>query len=93
MDALRKILRDTVGRSLDGLRDEDRIALAWTVACGRALASHSEVAGFRDGQIRVKVTDPAWLGQFESMRAHLIEDISRIAKVKVVEIHFEVKRY
>ena len=93
MDGLRKILRETVGRSLHGLRDEDRIAVAWTLACGRALADRSEVAGFRDGVVRVLVADAAWLRQFESMRVHLIEELTRIAKVKVDGIHFEVRKF
>jgi len=93
MEGLRKILRDTVGRSLEALRDEDRIAVAWTVACGRALASHSEVVSFRDGVVHVEVSDAAWLRQFESLRVHLTGELARIAETQVDGIHFKIRKF
>jgi hypothetical protein len=43
MERMRDVLRGSLGRSLRELPDEDRLAAAWPVACGSALAGHSEV--------------------------------------------------
>ncbi len=72
-----------------GVGDEDRLAAAWTVACGRAMAEHGELVGFADGVLAVEVTDAAWEQQMVSMRGELAGEISRIAGVPVREIHFE----
>lgn len=72
-----------------GIGDVDRLAAAWTVACGRAMAEHGEIVGFAEGVLEVRVTDAAWLQQMMSMRGQLAAEISRIAGVPVREIHFE----
>jgi predicted nucleic acid-binding Zn ribbon protein len=77
---------------LGALRDEDRLAAAWTVACGKTMAGRGTVVGYADGVVRVQVEDGAWLRQLTSMRGHLAGEMARIAGVKVSEIHFEKKR-
>ena len=88
---MRSVLRGSLARSLErmGVGEADRLAAAWTVACGRAMAEHGEPAGFADGVLAVEVTDAAWLAQMVSMRGQLASEISRIAGVPVREIHFE----
>jgi len=92
MENMRSILRGTLGRSLQALSDEDRLAAAWPVACGRAMAEHGEIAGFFEGTVTVAVSDPAWLAQIMSMRSILQHELARVAKVKVTAIHFEMKK-
>jgi len=92
MEGMRNILKSSVGKALRELREEDRIAAAWAVACGRLLAERSAVVGFDRGWVRIEVTEDAWLRQFISMRSQLLEELSRIAEVKVDGIHFELKR-
>ena len=92
MEAMRTLLRDSLAQSLRKFREEDRIACAWTIACGRALAERSSIVEFESGVIRVEVADTSWLRQFISMQAQLQSEISRIAEVKVEGIHFELKR-
>jgi len=92
MENMRSILRGTLGRSLQALSDEDRLAAAWPVACGRAMAEHGEIAGFFEGTVTVAVSDPAWLAQMMSMRSILQHELARVAKVKVTAIHFEMKK-
>ncbi len=72
-----------------GLGEADRLAAAWTVACGRAMAEHGEIVSFTGGVLQVQVTDAAWLEQMLSMHGQLKAEISRIAGVPVREIHFE----
>ena len=89
---MRAILRGSLGRSLHALGETDRLAAAWPVACGRAMAAHGEIVGFFEGTVSVAVTDAAWLSQMVSMRSILQNDLGRIARVKVTAIHFEVQR-
>jgi hypothetical protein len=92
MEGMRDLLRGSLGRSLGALRDDDRLAAAWPVACGKAMAGRGTVVGYADGVVRVQVEDVAWLRQLTSMRGQLAREMERIAGVRVSEIHFEQKR-
>ena len=89
MEGMRDLLRGSLGRSLGALRDDDRLAAAWPVACGKAMAGRGTVVGYADGVVRVQVEDVAWLRQLTSMRSQLAREMERIAGVRVSEIHFE----
>jgi predicted nucleic acid-binding Zn ribbon protein len=92
LEGMRDLLKGSLGRSLGALSDEDRLAAAWPVACGKAMAEHGTVLGYADGIVRIQVEDGAWLLQLKSMRGQLSREMSRIAEVTVCEIHFEMKR-
>ena len=92
LENMRSMLRGTLGRSLHALSEEDRLAAAWPVACGRAMAEHGEIVAFFEGIITVQVSDAAWLSQMLSMRSILQNELARIARVKVTAIHFELKK-
>ena len=89
---MRELLRGSLARSLAGTREEDRLAAAWTVACGRALAERGAVTEYAAGILRVEVSDTVWLRQMESLRGTLERDMSRISGVKVDRIEFKLKR-
>ena len=91
MEGMRDLLKDSLRRSLGALRDLDRLAAAWPVACGKALAERGGVVNYADGVVHIEVADGAWLRQMMSMQAQLTGEMARIAGVKVVGIHFEVK--
>ncbi len=92
MEAMRDLLRGSLGRSLRDLRDEDRLAAAWTVACGRAMAEHGAVVGYEAGVVRVEVSDAVWMRQMISLRGTLEREMARIAGMPVAGIHFELKK-
>lgn len=92
MQGMRDVLRGSLGRSLKAMRPEDRLASAWPVACGRAMAERGSVAGYDDGVVLIEVTDAAWLRQMMSMQGQLAGELARIAGTKVSRIHFRVKR-
>jgi hypothetical protein len=92
MEAMRELLRGSMGRSLRTMRDEDRLAAAWTIACGRAMAEHGAVVGYEGGVVRIEVSDPVWMRQMISLRGHLERDMARIAGLTVSGIHFELKK-
>ena len=82
---MRDVLRGTLGRSLRTLSDEDRLAAAWVVACGPALAERAEVLGLDDDLVlHVRVLQPGWRDQFAQMRNDAgTGELRKIAGVKV----------
>lgn len=87
---MRDVLRGALGRSLRTLSDEDRLAAAWAVACGSALAERAEILRFDEDRIlHVRVLQPGWRDQFMQMRRMLAEDLRKIAGVRLQTIHFE----
>jgi predicted nucleic acid-binding Zn ribbon protein len=92
MEGIRDLLKRSLGQSLNSLCDEDRLAAAWPVACGKTMAGRGTVVGYDDGVLRVQVEDKAWLQQLMSMRGQLAGEMARIAGVTVSTIHFEMKR-
>lgn len=92
MEGMRELFRGSLGRSLRALREEDRLAAAWPVACGTTMAEHGTILGYHDGEVRVEVPDGRWLRQMSSMRRQLEPELARVAGVRVTKIHFEMKR-
>jgi hypothetical protein len=92
MEEMRDLLRGTLGRSLRGLGEVDRLAAAWPVTCGRAMAQRGAVVGYDNGVVRIEVESIVWLQQMRSMRSVLAREMAKIADVPVREIHFEVTR-
>jgi hypothetical protein len=93
LEGMRDLIRGSMGRSLQALTDEDKLAAAWPVACGKAMAERGAVVGYADGVVLLQVADEVWMRQMMSMRTQLAGEMARIAGVKVSEIHFEMKRY
>jgi hypothetical protein len=93
MDSMRDMLKKNLARSLEALPVADRLAAAWPVACGKAMADRGEIIGFANGVVEVEVRDAVWLDQMRSMGAVLERELARIAGVKIAGIHFEVKRF
>lgn len=92
MQAMREVLRSSLRRTLEGVREEDRIAAAWSVACGPAMAGRGEIVDFRDGVVRVAVTDAVWLRQMSALRVTLQQELTRISGVKVDGLELVLKR-
>ncbi len=92
MQGMRDLLRGSLRRSLRELGPLDRLAAAWPVACGSALATRGEVEALDDcGVLQVRVESAAWMQPFLSSRAVLASEVAKIAGVPVSEIHFYVK--
>jgi hypothetical protein len=92
LEGMRELARGTMGRSLRALSDEDKLAAAWPVACGKGMAERGVVVGYVDGVVLLQVADDVWMRQMRSMQGQLGGELARIAGVKVREIHFEMKR-
>jgi len=92
MQRMRDLLRGSLARSLRDLSPEDRLAAAWPVACGSALAGRGEVLHLdAEDVLHVRVAGPEWLRQFVAVRSQLTADLARISGVRFSGIHFEEK--
>ena len=92
MENMREVMRGSLARTLAGAREEDRLAAAWTVACGRAMAERGVIVGYEDGIVRIEVTDNVWLRQMEALRGTLVREMARVSGVKVEAIEFKLRR-
>jgi hypothetical protein len=93
MEAIRDLLRDKLRVSLHGIREEDRMAAAWIVACGRAMAEHGEIVEYKAGVVLVEVADAMWMQQMIALRSVLQREMARIAGLPISAIHFELKKH
>ncbi len=91
MEGMRDLLRKTLRQSLRAMSPLDRLAAAWPVACGRAMAERGQVDALTDGSVHIQVADPLWLSQMLSMRSTLQNDLARISGVPLTGIHFHLK--
>lgn len=93
MESMREMLKKNLARSLETMPVMDRLAAAWPVACGKAMADRGEIMGFENGVVEVQVQDSVWLDQMRSMGSVLESQLAKIAGVKIVGIHFELEKF
>lgn len=87
---MREVLRGSLGRSLRTMQPTDRLAAAWTISCGPALAGRGTIIGYEERTLRVAVGDPTWLAQMRSMRSVLARQVAQSAGLPVDDIQFEL---
>lgn len=88
MQQLRDLLRNNLSRSLAALSPLDRLAAAWPVAAGHAIAERSSIQRLEGTVATAEVTDPAWLRQLREMTPQLRGDLSRVSGVTLTDILF-----
>jgi len=92
MEGIRSLLRGSLGRSLQALDEVDRLAAAWPVASGKAMAERAIVVGYADGVVRFEAVDEVWMREMMSMKGQLVREMGRIAGVPVKDMRIEIKR-
>jgi hypothetical protein len=92
MEGMRELLRGNLRRSLQAMNETDRLAAAWPVVCGAAMAVHGEVVGYADGIVTLEISDDTWMRQIMSMQGQIGGELGRIAGVRVTGVHFERKK-
>ncbi len=89
MQALRDLLRSSLRKSLSGLEPLDRLASAWPVAAGHAIAERSTVTRLEGTIAMVEVAGGAvWLRQLREMTPQLRGDLAKISGVPLTDILF-----
>jgi hypothetical protein len=92
MEGMRELLRGNLRRSMQTMKDVDRLAVAWPVVCGTTMATHGEIVGYHSGTVIIEVSDGDWMRQMISMQGQIGGELGRIAGVQVAAIHFEMKK-
>ncbi|MFC6645648.1 DciA family protein [Granulicella cerasi] len=93
MQRMRDVLKSSLGRSLSELGDEDRLAAAWQVVCGAALAAHGSVSHLdAEHVVHVTVDSEEWFSVFMDRRSSIVSELARVAKVRLDGIHFAKAR-
>ena len=83
----------TLAAAFRTLRRKNRLAAAWQVVCGAALAAHGEVQHLDpEGVLHIRVTSREWMEEFVSRRISLANDLRRVASVPLTGIHFQEAR-
>lgn len=88
MEVMRDVLRNSLGRSLASLSPRDRLATAWPIAAGHAIAERSTVTSLEEGAVTVTVADAGWQAQLGSIGTKLQTDLARISRVPLTAILF-----
>ncbi len=89
MQHLRDLLRSSLRTSLAALLPLDRLAAAWPVVAGHAIAERSAVAAFDGSTAVVHVTgDRTWLAQLRSMTPQLRGDLAKVSGIPLTDILF-----
>ena len=88
MNAIRDLLRNSLGHSLGSLSPLDRLAAAWPVAAGHAIAQHASVTDLERSIAIVTVPDPAWQRQLEISADQLQSELAHVSHVPLTAILF-----
>ena len=89
MQPLRDVLRSSLRSSLRGLRPLDRLAAAWPVVAGHAIAERSAVIDLDDSTATVEVAGgQVWLRQLREMTPQLRGDLAKVSGVPLTDILF-----
>jgi len=64
--------------------------LAWPIACGSAVAERTMALDFAAGILRVKVPDPGWKKELQSLAPQYLAVINRYTSESVKRIEFVV---
>lgn len=86
MQLLRDILKRSLAASLSTLTPADRLAAAWPVVAGHALAARVAVLDYRAGTLTLGVEDDAWRRQVESAARMLQAELAKVSGLPVTDI-------
>ena len=87
-DFLGAILAST--GTADGI-DEQRLSEAWSALAGEMVASHCEPVGLRDGEVRLRVLQPAMRFHLEQIKPLLVKRLrDELGDDRVTSVRFEL---
>ncbi|HWB32475.1 MAG TPA: DciA family protein [Acidobacteriaceae bacterium] len=94
MQQTRDFVRAHLSRALSSAGPEDRLAAAWTAACGRAMAGHGAIDSYdpATATVHIRVTDTVWLNQMSALRATLSRDLASLSGLPVRDLHFRLEK-
>ena len=85
---LEKIVLDALKRNVP----EERPVLAWSLACGEAVAQKTRALSFENGTLTVEAADAGWRAQLASMAPQFLSRLNQFAAIKVERLHFTIRK-
>ena len=71
--------------------DVQRLSEAWSTLAGDLVSSHCELVAFRDGEIRLRVLQPAMRFHLEQIKPLLVQRLrDELGDERVVSVRFEL---
>ena len=85
---LEKIVLDALKRN----PPEQTPVLAWSLACGPAVAQKTRAVSFEKGTLTVETAHAGWCTQLASMAPQFLSRLNQFASMKVERLHFMVRK-
>lgn len=86
MQLMRDVLWRSLSKSLSTLSPLDRLAAAWPVVAGHALAARSSVVQYQAGHVTVAADTEEWQRQLTVSVLRLRSDLQRVSGTPVTDI-------
>lgn len=87
VDGLDKI----VAASLRRAPGDEAPVLAWSLACGSAVADRTRALSFTEGVLRVEVADAGWRRELQALAPQYVATINRYVGNGVRRIEFVIR--
>jgi hypothetical protein len=81
-------LEKLVAQSLRQAESRQTPVLAWSLACGSAVAERTRALGYDDGILRVEVADAGWKSELQSLAPRYLAALNRYSSETVNRIEF-----
>jgi Dna[CI] antecedent, DciA len=81
-------LEQLVARSLRQAEPRQSPLLAWSVACGSAVAERTRALNYDNGILRVEVADAGWKSELQSLAPRYLAALNRYSAETVNRIEF-----
>ncbi len=91
-----EIARGVLGKLAAGILAtaplEERMTLAWPLACGARVAAKSRALQFAEGVLQVEVPDADWRRQLRQFSPQYIQSLRAMSGQELWEIKFVIRR-
>jgi predicted nucleic acid-binding Zn ribbon protein len=67
---------------------EEAVALAWPLVCGKDVASRTRVVSLAEGSLTIEVPDAAWRAQLRSFSSRYVSSYAELMGPVVREVKF-----
>ena len=91
MDRAAERLDTIVANALHRAQAGESPLLAWSVACGSAVAERTRALSFSDGVLRVEVADAGWQRELAALAPRYVAVINKYSATSVKRIEFVLK--
>jgi Dna[CI] antecedent, DciA len=66
--------------------------LAWSLACGSAVAARTRATDFTQGILRIEVPDAGWRKELQALAPRYLASIQRYVAERVTRLEFVISR-